>query len=166
MHTQVYGHLTKPDKSIPYLYNRSYPQTAHRRQMNETSLKSFHLHLVSDSTGETVGMVARASLVQFDSIEANEHLWSMVRTENQVQEVITGIGKNPGFVLYTIVNEDLRNRLEDGCRKLQVPCIAVLDPVVAELGRPLGRRNQCPAGSAAYHGRGIFQPHRSHAFCP
>ena len=79
-------------------------------------------------------MVARASLVQFDSVEANEHLWSMVRTENQVQEVITGIGKNPGFVLYTIVNEDLRNRLEDGCRKLQVPCIAVLDPVVTELG--------------------------------
>jgi len=79
-------------------------------------------------------MVARASLVQFDSIEANEHLWSMVRTENQVQEVISGIGKNPGFVLYTIVNEDLRNRLEDGCRKLLVPCIAVLDPVVAELG--------------------------------
>ena len=102
--------------------------------MNETPLKSFHLHLVSDSTGETVGMVARASLVQFDSIEANEHLWSMVRTENQVQEVITGIGENPGFVLYTIVNKDLRNRLEDGCRKLQVPCIAVLDPVVAELG--------------------------------
>ena len=102
--------------------------------MNETPLKSFHLHLVSDSTGETVGMVARASLVQFDSIEANEHLWSMVRTENQVQEVIIGIGENPGFVLYTIVNEDLRNRLEDGCRKLQVPCIAVLDTVVAELG--------------------------------
>ena len=83
--------------------------------MNETPLKSFHLHLVSASTGETVGMVARASLVQFDSIEANEHLWSMVRTENQVQEVITSIGENPGFVLYTIVNEDLRNRLEDGC---------------------------------------------------
>jgi hypothetical protein len=102
--------------------------------MNETPLKSFHLHLVSDSTGETVGMVARASLVQFDSIEANEHLWSMVRTENQVQEVIIGIGENPGFVLYTIVNEDLRNRLENGCRKLQVPCIGVLDPVVAELG--------------------------------
>ena len=107
---------------------------AHKRQMNETPLKSFHLHLVSDSTGETVGIVARASLVQFESVEANEHLWSMVRTENQVKEVIAGINENPGFVLYTIVNEDLRNLLEDGCRKLQVPCIAVLDPVVAALG--------------------------------
>jgi|TARA_Y100000294_G_scaffold175530_1_gene195838 hypothetical protein len=105
--------------------------------MNKTSLKSFHLHLVSDSTGETVGIVARASLVQFESVEANEHLWSMVRTENQVQEVIDAIGKNPGFVLYTIVNENLRNLLEDGCRKLQVPCIAVLDPVVAKLGAHL-----------------------------
>ncbi len=61
----------------------------------------------------------------------------MVRTENQVQEVIDAIGKNPGFVLYTIVNENLRNLLEDGCRKLQVPCIAVLDPVVAKLGAHL-----------------------------
>ena len=105
--------------------------------MNETPLKSFHLHLVSDSTGETVGMVARASLVQFDSIEANEHLWSMVRTENQVQEVITGIGENPGFVLYTIVNEDTRNQLEEGCRKLQVPFISVLDPIISKLGMHL-----------------------------
>ncbi len=137
MNPLVYGHVTNTDKSIPYQYNRSYPQTAHRRQMNKTSLKSFHLHLVSDSTGETVGIVARASLVQFESVEANEHLWSMVRTENQVQEVIDAIGKNPGFVLYTIVNENLRNLLEDGCRKLQVPCIAVLDPVVAKLGAHL-----------------------------
>ncbi len=105
--------------------------------MNETALKSFHLHLISDSTGETVGVVARASLVQFDSVDANEHLWSMVRTENQVREVIAGIGENPGVVLYTLVNEDLCNLLEDGCRKLQVPCIAVLDPVVAELGAHL-----------------------------
>ena len=105
--------------------------------MNKANVKNFHLHLVSDSTGETVGLIARACLVQFDAIETTEHLWTMVRSEDQVEEVIAGIKENPGFVLYTIVNNETRNILEDGCRKLQVPCIAVLDPVIAELGAHL-----------------------------
>jgi len=103
----------------------------------KTHTNSFHLHLVSDSTGETTGLVARACLVQFDDIQAEEHLWPMVRSEDEVAEVIAGIQENPGFVLYTIVNEDIRNILEDGCQKLQVPCIAILDPVVAALGTHL-----------------------------
>jgi hypothetical protein len=61
----------------------------------------------------------------------------MVRSKDQVDEVLSGVGKNPGFVLYTIVNEDTRNKLEEGCRKLQVPCIAVLDPIMSKLGMHL-----------------------------
>ena len=99
---------------------------------------AFHLHLVSDSTGETVGMVARATLVQFDDLDAIEHVWSMVRNSNLVAEVIAGVKAQPGFVLYTLVNPELRKALEDGCRKLQVPCIALLDPVIAALGAYLG----------------------------
>ena len=105
--------------------------------MTEKPVKFFHLHMVSDSTGETVGMVARACLVQFDTIEAHEHLWPMVRSKDQVQEVLDGVSEHPGFVLFTIVNEDIRNLLEEGCRKHQVPCIAVLDPIVAKLGAHL-----------------------------
>ncbi|HIM77717.1 MAG TPA: kinase/pyrophosphorylase [Rhodospirillales bacterium] len=97
-------------------------------------MKTFHLHMVSDSTGETVGLVTRACLVQFDTIDAHEHLWSMVRSKEQVQEILDGIREHPGFVLYTVVNEEIRAMLEDGCRKLQVPCIAVLDPIIAKLG--------------------------------
>ncbi|MBI2584958.1 MAG: kinase/pyrophosphorylase [Rhodospirillales bacterium] len=101
-------------------------------------MKAFHLHLVSDSTGETVGLVARACLAQFENIETTEHLWNMIRSEDQAKGVITAIKENPGFVLYTIVNEDIRNILEEGCRRLQIPCIAILDPIIAELGAHLG----------------------------
>ncbi|MFQ5765836.1 MAG: kinase/pyrophosphorylase, partial [Rhodospirillales bacterium] len=114
--------------------------------MTEPNVKSFHLHLVSDSTGETVGLVARASLVQFEDIVAEEHLWPMVRSEDQVAEVIEGIAENPGFILYTIVSDDIRNILEDGCRKLQVPCIAILDPVVGALGAHLGAKVHAEPG--------------------
>jgi regulator of PEP synthase PpsR (kinase-PPPase family) len=101
-------------------------------------MKTFHLHLVSDSTGDTAAMVARASLVQFDDIQTDEHVWSMVRKPEEVEEVLTGVAANPGFVLFTIVNEDLRKSLEDGCARLRVPCLAILDPVVSGLGAYLG----------------------------
>jgi len=93
----------------------------------------FHLHLVSDSTGETVSSVARACVVQFDGFEAIPHLWWLVRNRNQVGHVIDGVKAEPGVVLATLVDPDLRAALEDGCRHLRVPCIPVLDPVMAGL---------------------------------
>ncbi len=102
----------------------------------------FHLHLVSDSTGETVHSVARACLVQFDEAEAVEHIWSMVRTKMQMERVIHGIEANPGVVLFTLVDEGLRSILQEGCRKLKVSAIPVLDPVLAVLASQLGRKSR------------------------
>ncbi len=100
----------------------------------------FHLHLVSDSTGETVHSLARACLSQFDEAEAIEHIWSMVRTRVQIERVMSGIDANPGVVLYTIVNESLRQPLQECCRRLNVPAIPVLDPAIGALGAYLGRQ--------------------------
>ena len=121
-------------------------------------MKTFHVHLVSDSTGETVGTVARASLVQFDDIQATEHIWRLVRTEVQMQEVIAGVQRNPGFVLFTLVSKELRRSLESGCRRLQVPCVSVLDPIVAALAGYLGAEIHARPGrqhvmDAEYFGR-------------
>jgi [pyruvate, water dikinase]-phosphate phosphotransferase / [pyruvate, water dikinase] kinase len=102
----------------------------------------FHLHLVSDATGDTVHSVARACLVQFEDAEAIEHIWSMVRTKNQIERVITGIEANPGVVLFTLVNDALRAPLQEGCRRLQVPAIPVLDPVIGVLAAHLGRQSR------------------------
>src|SRR5580658_6668610 len=100
----------------------------------------FHLHLVSDATGDTVHSVARACLVQFEGAEAIEHIWSMVRTKSQIDRVIAGVEANPGVILYTLVDETLRQPLIDGCRRLQVPAIPVLDPVIGALASFLGRQ--------------------------
>ncbi|HWG79018.1 MAG TPA: pyruvate, water dikinase regulatory protein [Stellaceae bacterium] len=105
-------------------------------------MTSFHLHLVSDATGDTVHSVARACLVQFEGAEAIEHIWSMVRTKSQIERVIAGVEANPGLVLYTLVNETLRQPLVDGCRRVQVPAIPVLDPVIGALGAYLGRQSR------------------------
>jgi [pyruvate, water dikinase]-phosphate phosphotransferase / [pyruvate, water dikinase] kinase len=105
-------------------------------------VSGFHLHLVSDSTGDTVHAVARACLVQFEGADAIEHIWSMVRTKSQIERVVHGVSLNPGVVLFTLVNENLRPPLVDGCRKLQVPAIPVLDPVIGALAAYLGRKSR------------------------
>jgi regulator of PEP synthase PpsR (kinase-PPPase family) len=104
--------------------------------------KTFHLHLVSDATGETLNGVARACLVQFENVEAIEHMWSMVRSERQLEKVLAGISANKGVVLYTLIEERARGVLEAGCRKLGVPCIPVLDPTLGALTNYLGLRTR------------------------
>lgn len=89
--------------------------------------------MISDSTGETVLTATRASLAQFKSINSIEHIWSMVRNKSQMQKVIAGINKNPGFVIFTFVNSELRKILEDECRKIDMPCVSLLDPIIANL---------------------------------
>ena len=105
-------------------------------------LTRFHLHLVSDSTGDTVHSVARACLVQFDEAQAIEHVWSMVRTQGQLDRVIAGVEANPGIVLYTLVNDALRQTLQESCRRLQVTTIPILDPVLGAMAAFLGSKSR------------------------
>ena len=101
-------------------------------------MTSHHLHLVSDATGETVNSVARACLVQFRDVEPVEHNWSLVRTAGHMDKVLRSISANPGVVLYTIINPDLRRQLVEGCRAKAIPTISVLDPVMRALGSHFG----------------------------
>jgi regulator of PEP synthase PpsR (kinase-PPPase family) len=109
-------------------------------------IESYHLHLVSDSTGETINSVARACLVQFEGVEVTEHAWNLVRTKRQVQKVVTGIERNPGVVLFTLVDVKLRGALENACRELQVPCVAIMDPVISALSGYLGLKSRAKPG--------------------
>jgi len=97
------------------------------------TLQRFHLHLVSDATGETLSSVARACLVQFDQVEPIQHLWWLVRSQGQVARVVAGIEAEPGVVLATLMDNGVRSLLEEACRQLRVPFIPVLDPVMAAL---------------------------------
>lgn len=109
-------------------------------------MKEFHLHLVSDSTGETVGSVARAAIVQFDDVEAHEHTWPLVRTRGQLDKVLAGIEAHPGIVMYTLVDKGLRDILKAECLKRSLPCIPVLAPVLAELTTYLGMESSSLPG--------------------
>ena len=98
----------------------------------------FHVHLVSDSTGETLNALARAVCARFDDVLPIEHIYALVRSKRQLDRVLKEIAGAPGVVLHTIVDKELRGALEQGCRELEMPCIAALDPLVSSLSRYLG----------------------------
>lgn len=98
----------------------------------------FHLHLVSDSTGETLTTIAKAASVQYAQVRPIEHVHPLVRTSRQLERVLQEIASAPGIVLYTIVNRELTERLESRCRELAVPCLHVLEPIMQVFESYLG----------------------------
>ncbi|HEY5288915.1 MAG TPA: pyruvate, water dikinase regulatory protein [Caulobacteraceae bacterium] len=98
----------------------------------------FHVHLVSDSTGETLNAMARAVCARFNNVLPIEHIYALVRSQKQLERALAEIAEAPGIVLYTIVDQSLRSALELGCQKMDMPCIGALDPLVTILSRYLG----------------------------
>jgi [pyruvate, water dikinase]-phosphate phosphotransferase / [pyruvate, water dikinase] kinase len=98
----------------------------------------FHLHLVSDSTGETLITVARAAAAQYATISPIEHVYPLVRTAKQLERVLTEIEGSPGIVLYTLLDPELTERLEAKCRDLGLPCRSILGPVLRMFQSYLG----------------------------
>lgn len=107
----------------------------------------FHVHLVSDSTGETLNAISKAVCARFDNILPIEHIYPLVRSARQLERVLREIEDGPGMVVHTIVDRDLRTMLEDGCRRLLSPCIGALDPLTAALGRYLGAQLSTRVGA-------------------
>ena len=98
----------------------------------------FHVHLVSDSTGETLNALARAVCARFTNVLPIEHIYALVRAPRQLDRALEEIANSPGVVLHTIIDPTLRGALEAGCQKMDMPCIAALDPLVSALSRYLG----------------------------
>jgi [pyruvate, water dikinase]-phosphate phosphotransferase / [pyruvate, water dikinase] kinase len=98
----------------------------------------YHLHLVSDSTGETLTAIAKAAAVQYANVRPIEHMHPLVRTPRQLKRVLQEIEQAPGIVLYTVVNRDLAAEIELRCREIKVPAHAVLQPIMQVFESYLG----------------------------
>jgi regulator of PEP synthase PpsR (kinase-PPPase family) len=98
----------------------------------------FHLHLVSDATGESLIAVGRAVTAQYERVLAIEHVYPLVRTQAQLERVFAAIEEAPGLVLYTFVEPERAEKLEAECRELGCPCLSVLAPVMALFQSYLG----------------------------
>jgi regulator of PEP synthase PpsR (kinase-PPPase family) len=122
------------------------------------SFVKLHLHLLSDSTGETLENIAKAALAQFDDVEVLRHFWPMVRSETHLERILAEISQNPGLVIFTLVNPEIRRTLEARCRSMGLPAVAPLDPVNHALSSLLGQEMKARPGrqhtlDAAYFAR-------------
>jgi regulator of PEP synthase PpsR (kinase-PPPase family) len=97
------------------------------------SLKSesfFHLHLISDATGETLLAVGRAAAAQYATVSSIEHVFPLIRNQKQLSHALSEVEANPGIVLYTLVDKDLAAHLERRCHELGLPYLSILGPVL------------------------------------
>jgi [pyruvate, water dikinase]-phosphate phosphotransferase / [pyruvate, water dikinase] kinase len=107
----------------------------------------FHLHLVSDSTGETLIAASRAAAAQYQGVASIEHIYPLVRTLAQLDRVTAEIENAPGIVLFTLVDSDLSKRLEESCEASGSPCLSVLEPILTLFKSYLGQNSTPRAGA-------------------
>jgi [pyruvate, water dikinase]-phosphate phosphotransferase / [pyruvate, water dikinase] kinase len=107
----------------------------------------FHLHLISDSTGETLITVARAAAAQYAKIMPIEHVHPLVRTQKQLDRVLGEVEETPGIVLYTLLQENFAAKLEEKCRALGLPCLSILGPVLHLFHAYLGAESTHKVGA-------------------
>lgn len=105
-----------------------------------------NLHLLSDSTGETLEAIAKAALAQFEGADVVRHFWPMVRSQQHLDRIMGDIAGNPGLVFYTMASTELRGKLVDRCRTLGLPVESVLDSAVAALESALGQHPRARPG--------------------
>jgi regulator of PEP synthase PpsR (kinase-PPPase family) len=115
------------------------------------------LHLLSDSTGETLLAVGRAAAAQFPTVVPLEHVFPLIRTPKQLEHALAEIENNPGIVLYTLVDETLGNRLQTRCRELGVPCLSVLGPLLSLFHNYLGTETTPIVGGQHLLNAGYFR---------
>ena len=120
----------------------------------------FHLHLVSDATGETLLTVARAAAAQYTNVSPVEHIHPLVRTRKQLDRILDELDDAPGIVLYTLLDRELADPLEEKCRALGLPFLSILDPVLQLFQSYLGGAEHASDRRAAPAQRRVLQAHR------
>ena len=99
-----------------------------------------HIYLISDSTGETIDRIFLAIKAQFQDFQYEDHQYSCTRTENQIKKILELAEKHQHpMILYTIVDSQLANFLENSSKKLNIPCFGVLGKLIENFSQIIKR---------------------------
>ena len=105
--------------------------------MNKRTKKTLTIHLVSDSTGETLRSVGAAAAAQFSSAHYIEKVYPLIRTQTQLQRVFEKIKQGDGIVLCTLVDDKLRNELQGFCGYEGIPYMPIMESIVSLIEKHL-----------------------------
>ena len=98
----------------------------------------FHVHLVSDATGETLNSIAKAALAQFEGQYVEEHSYALIRSAKQLDRAMQNITTQKGLVFFTLVNPELRKELVARCAAADLPCLDVMEGPISMMRQYLG----------------------------
>lgn len=114
-----------------------------------------HIFAVSDATGATAEGVVRAALTQFDDSQVDITRYGQVRSEDRIKEIVDRASQTGGFIVHTLVKEELRRMILLEGRAANVDTFDLMGPMLARLSdllavQPLGEPGLYRTFDASY----------------
>lgn len=107
----------------------------------------YRIHMISDSTGETISSALRATVAMFEDVRVSYRRHVMIRSPESLDDALEVIAAEPGLVFHTVVEADLRARLERRCHEIGVVAVPFLDPLLSTLTGFFGKTARMRPGA-------------------
>ena len=91
------------------------------------------IHLVSDSTGETLAAAVRAVSAQFVGVEPQFCFHRMTRKPEDVETVFQAIAPGSGLIVHTVMKPELRKMIEQHAAQRGMESVALLEPLIGAM---------------------------------
>ncbi len=108
------------------------------------------VYIVSGGMGASGEQLVRTALAQFPDVEAPIEVVPLIRTGDDIDEILDRAAADGGIVVHTLVDADLRSQLMSGAADRRVTEIDVMGPV---LDRMSGRFHRQPLGAPGLYRR-------------
>lgn len=96
------------------------------------------IYVISDGTGETAATMIRAALVQYADQDIQLIRCKNIRTEHQVEPLIEECFEKKGLIAYTVVSQQLRQKIRELASAKAIPHIDLLGPLLQTLDSYFG----------------------------
>ncbi len=101
----------------------------------------YQIYLLSDSTGETLDRIFLAIKSQFVNFDYEKKEFVFVRTEQQINKIISECEKKKNIIiLYTVVETKLAKYLSQACEQKKIPCFGILGNLILNFSKLLNQK--------------------------
>lgn len=90
--------------------------------------ENYSVYVLSDSVGETAEQVARAAAEQYKDSDYEIKKYPYVESISKIDSILNEIDVDNSIFVYTIVDKEISEYLQEQCDKKEIPCIDVMAP--------------------------------------
>ena len=96
--------------------------------------------VISDATGDTAEKIVRAALHQFQDSGRSIRVYSRVRLQSEMEQIVERATELGALVVFTMVNANTREILSDVCRENRVDAVDLMGGLMARMATYLGQQ--------------------------